>query len=142
MRVIAAVLLTVVILLLCIYSGFHPPETSLDDCLSAPRRYDGRVIYSPREARIGEVYGDGFLLRWGGNSIPVKGEVHGAVKGRYVQVKGIFHREGYIEAVRMKTGTYRRLKMAVSVVAVAIVFFVLKKEMCWDREDGAFTVRR
>ncbi|MEJ2561767.1 MAG: hypothetical protein P8Z42_03670 [Anaerolineales bacterium] len=138
--IIMAVCVTVVSAL-CIYAGLYPPVLTLDDCLAQPAAHDGEVIYTPHESTIGDIVDGGFLLRWGGREIPVRGARPDLPSGTYIMVKGVFHKEGYIEALTIHVGRYRRLKMLVSIAGVAIVFYLLWKNFTWDRRERAFRER-
>jgi len=131
-----------VVLALCIYAGLYPPFRTLDDCLAQPAACDGEIIYSPHESTIGDIVDGGFLLRWGDQEIPVQGVCPNLSQGTYVLVKGVFHKEGYIEALVIHVGRYRRLKMLVSIVGVAIVFYLMWKNFTWDRCERAFRERK
>jgi len=104
----------------------------LDDCIADPARYDGAVVFSPHEATAGKIVGGGFLLRWQGREMPVRGNAPDLAAGEYVAVRGIFHREGYIEALSIHVGRYRRTKMLVSVFGAAIVLSLLWKNFRWN----------
>lgn len=138
MRLAIAIVIGSIIALLCAYSGLRHPGISLDDCLANPEEYDGKIVCSPYEATIGRITEDGFMLRWDGKEIPVRGTSPDLKEGTYGQVKGIFHREGYIEAIAVGVGEYRWLKMATSLAATAIVLYLLCRGFRWDRAARAF----
>jgi hypothetical protein len=140
-RLSAAIGLVVLIALLCAYSGFHEPGATLDGCLADPAAHDGAMVYSPHESVIGRVMEGGFTLSWDGREIPVRGTARHLKAGTYVGVRGIFHREGYIEARAIHVGRFRRLKMLASVAGAAIVFVVLGKGFVWDRAQRGFRER-
>jgi hypothetical protein len=137
-RLAAASALLVLIALLCAYGGFHSPGPTLEQCLADPVAWNGAEVYSPHESVIGRVTEKGFVLRWDGRGIEVRGTARHLTPGTYVGVRGIFRREGYIEAEAIHVGRFRRLKMAVSVAGVAIVFALLRKRFKWDRERRGF----
>ena len=141
MRAVAASVLLAVIVALCIYSGTRPPELSLDDCLREPSSHDGAVVFTPREARLGKVMDGGFTVRWGGREITVRGDPPDAPPGTYIQVKGRFHAEGYLDEIAARTGRYREIKIAVSAVAVLIVVWLLGRDLRWDGGERAFRVK-
>ncbi len=141
MRWVTAVACVAVVLGLCVYAGIHHPGRELDDCLAQPAAHDGAIIYTPRESTIGDIVEGGFLLRWGGRKIPVRGAFSSLPRGTYVQVKGVFHKEGYIEALAIHVGRYRRLKMAVSIAGAAIALYLVWKNFTWDRRERAFRER-
>ncbi len=132
MRLLTAIVLAAIIVALCVYAGFHHPGVTLDECLSNPVEYDGTVIYSPHESTVGEVLDDGFILQWEGKTIPVFGVSRNLKSGYYVQIKAVFHKGGYLKALAIRAGGYRRLKMAVSVIGFAIVLYLLIKGLRWD----------
>lgn len=142
MRTAMACLLIACIALLCVYAGRHHPGVTLEACLAAPDRYDGVLVYSPHESVIGAVRDGGFTLRWEGCEIAVRGDAPHLKIGEYVGVKGIFHREGYIEALFIHVGRYRRMKMLASVAGAAIVFFLLWRAFRWNAREGGLEQRQ
>jgi hypothetical protein len=142
MRWAMAVGLVMVTAILCVYAGLYHPGLTLEECLSRPAACDGAVIYTPHESTIGDIAEGGFTLRWGHREIQVRGVAPSLQRGTYVQVKGVFHKEGYIDALAIHVGRYRRLKMAASAVGAAIVFFLVWKRFIWDSTARAFTERR
>lgn len=141
MRLAAAIALTALVVFLCTYGGLRGPWTTLDECLADPAGCDGAEVYSPHESIIGRVTGEGFTLRWNGREFPVRGSARHMKPGTYVGVRGIFHHEGYIEARAIHVGRFRWLKMAVSVVGVAVVFALLRRGLRWDRARRGFAER-
>ena len=142
MRILKAVILVGIITALCVYSGLFHPGLTLDECLADPDAHNGAVIYSPNEATVGEIFEGGFTLRWDGREIPVHGSNPRLKTGVYSQVKAVFHARGYLDAIEIRVGSYRRLKIAVSVIAVFIVAFLLKKSFRWDRRENAFVEKQ
>lgn len=141
MRLAAAVACVVAVLALCVYAGLRHPGLTLDECLARPAEHDGAVIYTPHESTIGDAVDGGFLLRWNGRGIPVRGAFTPLPRGTYVKVKGVFHREGYVEALVIHVGRYRRLKMAVSIVGAAVALYLVWKNFTWDWRERAFRER-
>jgi hypothetical protein len=137
MRLLAAFTLLSIVIVLCVYSGYRHPGVTLEECLASPAAYNGTVIYSPREATIGEVLDGGFVLQWEGKSIPVVGKSQNLKEGSYLQVKAVFHETGYLEALAIRMASYRRLKMAVSAVVVAIVLYIFFRHFGWDASQLA-----
>lgn len=141
MRWATAIACVTVVLALCVYAGLYHPGITLDECLAHPAVHDGAVIYTPHEATIGDMVDGGFLLRWRGRDIPVHGAFPSLPRGTYVKVKGVFHRQGYVEALAIHVGRYRRLKMAVSIVGAAIALYLVWKNFTWDGRERAFKKR-
>lgn len=142
MRWAGAAGLVMVIVILCVYAGLYHPGLTLEECLSRPAACDGAVIYTPHESTIGDIAEGGFTLRWGGGEILVRGAFPYLPRGTYVQVKGVFHKEGYIDALAIHVGRYRRLKMVASVVGAAIALYLVWKYFGWDPRVRAFRERK
>lgn len=140
-RLSAAIVLALLIAFLCAYGGLREPGATLDGCLADPAAHDGAMVYSPHESVIGRVTEEGFTLRWGGGEIPVRGTARHLKAGTYVGVRGIFHKQGYIEAREIHVGRFRRLKMLASVAGAAVVFVLLWKGFVWDRAQRGFRPR-
>jgi len=137
----AAFALLALVALLCAYGGLYAPGPTLDECLADPGAFDGAVVYAPRESVIGRVTDDGFTLRWRGREVPVRGIERNARPGTYVGVRGKFRRGGWIEAEAVHVGRWRRMKMAVSIVAAAAVGVLLVRRFRWDGEQRGFAPR-
>jgi hypothetical protein len=142
MRPLAAIALTAAIALLCVYAASHHPGPSLEECLERPGAHDGAVVCGPYEATIGTITDGGFMLRWRRGEIPVRGTSPDLMPGCYVAVKGVFHKEGYLEALAIGVGTYRRWKMATSVIVSAIVLYIMWRGFRWDRALRALRERQ
>lgn len=142
MRWMTIVACIAVVLALCVYAGLRHPGRTLDDCLAQPAAHDGEIVYTPHESIIGDVVDGGFLLRWSGREIPVRGAFQALPRGAYVQVRGVFHREGYVEAIAVHVGRDRRLKIAVSIAGAAIALYLVWKNFTWDGRERAFRERR
>ncbi|MCX6356663.1 MAG: hypothetical protein NT045_02105 [Candidatus Aureabacteria bacterium] len=141
MRLLTAAGLSALVIVLCVYCGRHHPGISIEECLSSPGTHDGLIVYSPHESDIGALTGDGFILRWHAGAIPVKGKAPHLRVGEYVGVKGVFRKEGYVDAVVIHVGRYRRLKMAASAAAAVAVFYLLHREFTWIRRRRALVSR-
>ena len=137
-RLSAAIVLVLLIALLCAYGGLREPWVTIDGCLADPAAHDGATVYSPHESVIGRVMEGGFILSWGGREIPVRGNARYLKAGTYVGVRGIFHREGYIEARAIHVGRFRRLKMLASMAGAAVVFAMLWRGFRWDPVHRGF----
>jgi len=133
MRKILATTLLSAIVVLCLYSALYHPGLLLDKCLAAPDKYDGALVLTPLESMTGAVRKGAFIVKWDSKEILVKGNTAGLTPGEYITVKGIFHREGYIEATFIHAGRYRRLKMIVSLAGAAFVLYLLYKNLRWNR---------
>jgi len=132
MRIVYAALLAASIALLCIYSARRHPGLTIDECLASPEAHDGATVCGPYAATVGALTDGGFILRWEGGEIPVRGTHPDLLRGRYVSVRGVFRREGFIEAAVIGVGVHRRLKMAVCVAATLVVLFMLWRRFEWD----------
>ena len=142
MRWVMAVGLVMVVVILCVCAGLYHPGLTLEKCLSLPAACDGAIIYTAHESTIGDIVEGGFSLRWGGGEILVRGAFPSLPRGTYVQVKGVFHKEGYIDALAIHVGRYRRLKMVASVVGAAIALCLVWENFRWDPGERAFRERK
>ena len=126
-KITFAVILSTLLILLSFYGAYFHPWIELNQCLKNPEQYDGKMVTHFREPMIGTIYSDGFqLLQRRGPSIRVYSDTTGLIKGKYIGLKGIFHKKGYIEAVSFHVAQNRRYKIWLSVLPVLLiaVFFV------------------
>ncbi len=113
---------TVLLFGLCVYGRYFHPWISLSDCLKHPEKYHGHVVSSFDEPVIGKIDSTGFeLLHKGGPPVYVYADTLGLKTGEFVALSGVFHREGYLTAIRCAVAHRRREKMAVSVIPVIFV---------------------
>ncbi|MDD5557756.1 MAG: hypothetical protein PHN82_11000 [bacterium] len=141
MRILAAIILAVAVALLCREGARRLPGVTLDQCLERPDEHDGTVVCTPMETRIGRIADGEFTIRWNGREMPVRGGSPRLKEGSYAQVRGVFRKEGYLEALDIAVGRLRPLKMAVSIVAGVIVIVLLVRGFRWDPASRAFVER-
>ncbi len=110
------------------FSVHDHPWISVADCLGNPEKYDGTVITSYYEPKIGEIYTDGFeLLQKHYPSIRVYADTTGLIQGEYVGLKAIFYEEGYLKAVDLIIAKKRREKIWISVLPTILIGILLLK---------------
>lgn len=107
---------------LCAYGRYFHPWISLSDCLKHPEKYDQHVVLSFDEPVIGKIDSTGFeLLHKGGPPVYVYADTSGLKTGEFVALSAVFHKQGYLTAIRAAVAHRRREKMAVSVIPVIFV---------------------
>ena len=114
--------LTVAIGLSCLYS--YKTENSvvtLAECLANPDRFDNVPLSIGGGAKIGIVHKDRFQVVKGKNRIWVKGTAEGLVVNEYINLKAVFHKEGYLELEQAHLLKLRRLKMVLSVIPLLVI---------------------
>ena len=113
------------ILICLIWFGFqNAPSITLQMCLDNPTYYDGYEIGVGNEATIAQLLPEGFLVRQMSNTIRVSGGPQNASVGDFVQLRAIFHKEGYLELVKMHVAKQRRAKIFISVVPTLLILFI------------------
>lgn len=121
-RWIKIALLSLLLFGFCGYARYFHPWISLSDCIKHPERYDRHVVLSFDEPVIGKIDSTGFeLLYKGGPPIYVYADTSGLKSGEFVALSAVFHKEGYLVALRAAVAYRRREKMAVSVIPVIFV---------------------
>lgn len=127
---------------LSLNSVFRHPWTSLNECLKRPERYDGREVNQFREPVIGEIFPDGFtLLQKQGPSIRVVCDTAGLIRGEYVGIKAVFHKQGYLDRAVLQVAQKRREKMGISIIPVLIVTGLLCYHFRWNARKRWFEKR-
>ena len=126
-RLIAILLIIAALVGLSLYTVRSHPWVELNDCLENPEAFDGRTLVKYSEPMIGNILEDGFrLLQKNGPSIRVYADTAGLVEGKYIGMKAIFHKEGYLTVQVLRVHEKRRHKMWLSVIPaflVVILFF-------------------
>ncbi|RKY82772.1 hypothetical protein DRQ07_00330 [candidate division KSB1 bacterium] len=121
------ILISIVVLTgLAIYNYNAHPWIDVAQCMNDPENYDGKIVEKFREPMIGKILNDGFILKQKhGQSIRVYADTSGLKTGEYLGLTARFHKEGYLEAVKIKVSKYRRYKIWLSVIPVFFVLFLL-----------------
>ncbi len=111
-----------------VYYGYlHYPGITLRMCVEDPLRYDGRAIGVGTETTVAALFADGFLIHHMGDTFRVLGDPGDAEPGDFIQMRAVFHCEGYLELQRLHVAKYRRLKIIVSIAPVVLVAFLFLK---------------
>jgi hypothetical protein len=120
---------------LCIRSAFFHPWLSLNACLARPAEHDLKRVTQFNAPTIAMLFGDGFLLSQNrGPSIRVFCDTTGLVRGEFVGITAVFHREGYLDGAVTQVAWLRREKIAVSLVPAAAVCGFFMFGFRWNRE--------
>jgi hypothetical protein len=113
---------------LSVRSGLFHPWISYRQCLADPERYDGRLVESFHEPKIGKIRADGFVLQQRDEDpVFVKADTAGLKSGEFIAFKAVFHKGRPLAAAGLRVADRRREKMAFSLVpAVAAVVLFLR----------------
>jgi len=117
--------LFLVLFCLVLYGYRSKDPVDLRACLDDPLKYDGRIIGVGAEATMFKLLPDGFLIREMGRTFRVVGDPQDASVGDFVVMRAIFHKEGYLELVKLRVAKKRRLKILVSIPPALLVLFLL-----------------
>jgi hypothetical protein len=119
---IKVTLLMLTVAFLCFYSyREESAEVTLGDCMADPGYFDKTLLDIGGGAKVGRVGKDGFELLKGENKIWVKGVAEGLGVNEYINVKAVFHKEGYLHLGQAHVLKWRRLKIVLSVIPVLVI---------------------
>ena len=100
----------------------------LSKCVSDPKTYDNYTVIINQDAKIVKIDENNFIINYRGITIPVlyknNETMNNSMIGSYISLKTIFHKEGYLEAKKIRVHKYRRIKMIVSLI-MAIIFLII-----------------
>jgi len=117
------------------------PYPYLKEVLQNPEKFNGKPIPLLVECRIAEVTADGFVLRQMDDlirAISARGDFQ---KGDDVVVEGIFRAPATLEVTHIRVAARRSTKIVISVAPIFVVFFLLMKNIAFDRKAGKFFLR-
>ncbi|MBN1542670.1 hypothetical protein JW992_11040 [candidate division KSB1 bacterium] len=139
LRGIRIIGLTIALFALTLYGRYASPFITLEECLAEPERCDGIVITVGGETVVHELMAEGFTIRRMGRITRVVGATDGVHPGEYVQLVGVFHQPGWLEAEKIYVAQYRRAKIWSSLLPVigVLVFFIVH----WRLRAGRFQPR-
>lgn len=133
-------LVLVLILVGLVYYGYrNNPSVGLQVCLDNPLGYDGREIGVGTEATVVRRLTDGFIVKELGRTIRVEGNPQEASPGDFVRMRGVFHKEGYLELKQLYVAKQRRLKILISIVPVLFVLVLFFRTYRFDWRRLLFT---
>ncbi len=121
------------LLALCWYAYGNPPVPSLADIISRADSFVNQPVELYVETTVERLQPDGFWLRQRGARIFVRGDTGKAAPGDYVTVTGVLLPDTTVALQAMYVGKGRRIKMAVSAVAVVLAFAVFLRSIRWTR---------
>jgi len=142
MRWILILLLFITVCGLGYYNTRTSPWISVADCLEDPEAYDGKLVTRYREPLIGEIFADGFqLIQKNAPSIRVYADTTGLISGKFVGMRAVFHKQGYIEVRSLHVAKRRRYKIWISVLPVFLVGFLCLKTFRWNQKTHCVELR-
>ena len=137
-RISALVLLPLVMISLSVFGERHDPSINLRMCLQDPLQYDLQMITVGTETTVKKIEIDHFVISQMGKELIVYGQCPGIHENDFIQLVGIFHKEGWLELKSCYIARYRRIKIWISIfpiIWVAVLFFKewrwQWKSMCW-----------
>jgi len=127
-RYIKISLLLAALLLLCSFSQLKGRRmyVNLETHLSGPELFDGISITLEDYVTVSSVSGDRFEIEQEGNKVMVMGTAEGLAPGDEIEIRAIFHRQGYLTLQQLHIKKLRRVKIITSIAAalfVAWLFF-------------------
>jgi len=129
-------------LIYLMWYGFqNAPSITLRMCLENPALYDGCNIGIGNEATIAQLIPGGFLIKQMGKTMRVYGDSQNASAGDFVQLRAIFHEEGYLELVHFHVAKKRRVKIFVSLVPTLLILIIFFKRFKFDWRQILFYER-
>jgi len=127
---------------LIVYGKAANRTVTLQMCLHNPEKYDGFTIDVGGEAQVVQVTEDWFTIRQMGRVVKVVGSHADIRPDEYVICQGVFHREGWLELIKVYVAVQRRYKILVSILPVMIVALLLLKDYGFDCSRFQFYQRR
>jgi len=115
-----------ILFFLCLYSLIYGPKQKFffTDCMKNPDACEGKTVL----AIVGTVLvveKDRFRIKSEGEEIWVLGRVEGLTVGKYLDVVGIFHKEGFLQLAGSHVYRERKLKIGLSLIPVGILFYLV-----------------
>ena len=142
MRMFLIIFLSIVIAGLGYYNVKTNPWISVEQCFENPEFYDGKLVARYSEPLIGEIYPDGFQLQQKkAPSIRVYSDTTGLISGKFVGMRALFHKEGYLEAISLHVAKRRRYKMWISVLPAFLVGILLFRYFRWNKQKKWIEVK-
>jgi hypothetical protein len=134
--------LLLIIVALCIYGYFTHPQPTLKQCLLDPEKYDGYPLKVFGEVRAGSIHKEGFEFVEEKSRVWVKPRPKDIKDNEFIEMQVVFHKEGYLELLQYYIHKGRRLKIAVSAIAVVVVMLLFFREYKFDLKRGLFVERK
>jgi len=143
LRIVGIIIIFLAIAGLGYYNYRTNPWISVSDCLDDPESYDGAVVTRFREPMIKSICGNGFVLsQKQGPEIKVVMDTTGLRTGEFVGLRAVFHREGYLEAVKFHMSERRRYKIWLSVPPVLLVMLLCLRYFRFNSRTGYIELRK
>jgi hypothetical protein len=90
------------------------------------------------DARVVQILQDHFIIQQLGVKMRVKGDPLNASRGDFIRLKAVFHKENYLEVVRLYVDKGRRSKIIFSIFPALLVIFLFFKTYKFDWQTLVF----
>ena len=131
-RISALLLLPVVMILLSIHGQRNDPSINLRKCLQDPIRFDLQTITIGTETTVKKIEDDHFVISQIGADLKIFGTCPEMRENDFVQLVGVFHKEGWLELESCYVARYRRIKIWISIFPIIFVGVIFLKEWRWQ----------
>ena len=126
---------------LIVYGYLYHPGVTLSDCLASPEKYDDAVIEVGNEAKVEQVFDDGFTIRQLGRRVRVTGATKDVRPGEFILLLARFHKPSSLEAVKIHIAKNRRMKIWLSTIPVLLIVAFFIKSYRFDFRNFYFQQR-
>ena len=142
-RYLKITLLTTVLLLLCSYSQMKGRSiyVNLATFLSAPELFDGMEIRLGDYVTAASVFSDRFEIEQEGKTILVMGTAEGLAPGDEMEIRAIFHRQGYLTLEQLHIKKLRSAKIIISIAAAMCIAWLFFSRYRFSVSGFQFTER-
>jgi hypothetical protein len=131
-RLFRVLMLLVLELFLLVYGYITFPFITLNDCLEAPKQYDGRTVQVGAGSTVYALSDTGFVIEYLNRLIPVRGNTPPLTPGEFITVRGVFHQEGWVELKKYRILHNRHEKIWFSLIPVIGVGGLLVLHYRWN----------
>jgi len=142
-RYIKISLLLVALLLLCSYSQLKGRSmyVNLETHLGRPEQFDGRRVILEDYVTVGSVFKDRFEIEQEGKKIMVMGTAEGLATGDEIEIRAIFHRQGYLTLEQLHIKKLRSVKIIISIAAALFITMLFFSRYRFSLDGFQFTER-
>jgi hypothetical protein len=142
-RYIKISLLLSALLLLCSYSQLKGLSmyVNLETRLSAPEQFDGQEVILEDYVTVTSVFKDRFEIEQEGRKIMVMGTAAGLAPGDEIEIRAIFHRQGYLTLEQLHIKKLRSVKIIISIAAALFVFMLFFSRYRFSLDGFQFAER-
>ena len=142
-RGLKIVLITLMLFLLSLYNYFRFDKTtvSLHDCLKNPEKYDLQTLNIFQDAKIVDIYDNGFHVFVRGDVILVKKMIDSKNIGKYISIHAVFHKEGFLEIINYHVYSGRKLRMLLSIFMTLLILYIFLKKYAFNFRKFEFRIK-